>query len=213
MVVQKVHSHPRHSPNLESKATIMDSADLRRRLEVISEQRRIALRDNFEDLLTYSKQERAGNKFQRNLEVYERELKDLDAKDAGVDVERIKNLQYNIQEHEDWMSHLERSPQSKGSELDYNSKAWAVYEKQMNSLKSRAGTEPSGSSLSSFMSKRDKERAKFSKRRRFDEEQDITFINQRNYKFNLKLSRAYDKFTLPLRQKLEGVEFNDDKVN
>lgn len=43
----------------------------------------------------------------------------------------------------------------------------------------------------------------FSRRRAFDEDKDVDYINERNRKFNQKLSRAYDKYTVEIRQNLE----------
>ena len=46
-------------------------------------------------------------------------------------------------------------------------------------------------------------RANFSKRRAFRDDQDITFINERNYRFNKKIGRAYDVYTEDLKESLE----------
>lgn len=46
-------------------------------------------------------------------------------------------------------------------------------------------------------------RYNFSRRRAFNEDHDVDYINERNRKFNAKLSRAYDKYTTETRQNLE----------
>lgn len=46
-------------------------------------------------------------------------------------------------------------------------------------------------------------RYNFSRRRAFNEDADVDYINERNRKFNAKLSRAYDQYTVEIRQNLE----------
>ena len=46
-------------------------------------------------------------------------------------------------------------------------------------------------------------RAKFSRRRPFDSEGDVDYINERNMKFNKKASRFYDQYTAEIKQNLE----------
>lgn len=46
-------------------------------------------------------------------------------------------------------------------------------------------------------------REKFSRRRRFDDDADIDYINERNMKFNKKLERFYGEYTTEIKQNLE----------
>jgi hypothetical protein len=46
-------------------------------------------------------------------------------------------------------------------------------------------------------------RALFSRRRTFDDEKDVTSINERNRKFNEKLERNYSKYSNEIRGNLE----------
>ncbi|ELR22006.1 SYF2 splicing factor, putative [Acanthamoeba castellanii str. Neff] len=46
-------------------------------------------------------------------------------------------------------------------------------------------------------------RKEFSRRRTHLEDEDVTYINDRNRKFNKKLSRAYDSYTSEIKQNLE----------
>jgi len=46
-------------------------------------------------------------------------------------------------------------------------------------------------------------RSKFSRRREFYDEEDVTFINERNRIFNKKAARAYDPYTAEIKQNLE----------
>ncbi|KAJ3045509.1 hypothetical protein HDV00_009163 [Rhizophlyctis rosea] len=46
-------------------------------------------------------------------------------------------------------------------------------------------------------------RSKFSRRRAFNEDDDVTYVNERNMNFNKKISRAYDKYTTEIRASFE----------
>lgn len=46
-------------------------------------------------------------------------------------------------------------------------------------------------------------REKYSRRRAYDEDADIDYINERNMKFNKKLERFYGKYTAEIKQNLE----------
>ena len=46
-------------------------------------------------------------------------------------------------------------------------------------------------------------RSKYSRRRRFDDDADIDYINERNMKFNKKLDRFYGQYTQEIKQNLE----------
>ncbi|KAJ1674280.1 pre-mRNA-splicing factor SYF2 [Spiromyces aspiralis] len=49
----------------------------------------------------------------------------------------------------------------------------------------------------------EEKRSKFSRRRPTDEDEDITYINDRNAHFNRKLARAFDKYTKDIRDSFE----------
>jgi hypothetical protein len=49
----------------------------------------------------------------------------------------------------------------------------------------------------------EKRRQQFSRRRRFNEDEDINYINERNRVFNKKLKRFYDPYTSEIKNNLE----------
>eukprot|EP01083_Nonionella_stella_P240032 839472_1 len=53
------------------------------------------------------------------------------------------------------------------------------------------------------LAKTQERRAKFSRRRKFYDDKDISYINKRNRIFNEKVSRAFDKYTQEIRGNLE----------
>jgi len=57
--------------------------------------------------------------------------------------------------------------------------------------------------LAADVEKQIQKRAKYSRRRAHDEDEDIDYINERNMKFNKKLERFYGKHTATIKQDLE----------
>uniref|UniRef100_A0A224Z4K8 Pre-mRNA-splicing factor SYF2 n=1 Tax=Rhipicephalus zambeziensis TaxID=60191 RepID=A0A224Z4K8_9ACAR len=53
------------------------------------------------------------------------------------------------------------------------------------------------------LEKQIEKRNKYSRRRRFNDDEDIDYINERNMKFNKKLDRFYGKYTAEIKQNLE----------
>lgn len=137
----------------------------------------------------------------------ERFLAHQNAQVLGVDIERFQNRQYTIEEVEAWRRlQEERRTRKDPGFTDYNQLAFRKYEKKISALKPLApgvGGKEAVAQLAQEMREDEAARAKFSKRRKFDETEDVTYINLRNYRFNKKLSRAYDKYTEELKDNLE----------
>ena len=53
------------------------------------------------------------------------------------------------------------------------------------------------------MVRQSEKRQKFSRRREFNEDKDITYINERNRKYNEKIGRFYDEYAYEIQQNLE----------
>jgi len=53
------------------------------------------------------------------------------------------------------------------------------------------------------LKKREEKREKFSRRREIHDSEDVDYINHRNQHFNKKIARAFDKYTVEIRQNLE----------
>lgn len=64
-------------------------------------------------------------------------------------------------------------------------------------------SEEAVSRLVDDLDKQIKKREKYSRRRAYDEDEDIDYINERNMKFNKKLERFYGKYTTEIKQNLE----------
>lgn len=127
----------------------------------------------------------------------------------NIDYIRMKELQYNAFDHDDWNDTLKyKNRDFKPLFSDYTQFALNNYSKNTDNFNEKV--------TESFLSKRDGidkmvsdlnrqliEKTKFSKRKKFNNDQEVTYINQRNYKFNQKISRAYDSYTKNLRENLE----------
>lgn len=57
--------------------------------------------------------------------------------------------------------------------------------------------------MSKELEERMKARKKFSRRRQHYEGEDVDYINDQNRLFNRKASKAFDKYTVEIRQNLE----------
>lgn len=198
----------------------MDLSSQLARFHALRELREVAVAQNLEA----TKQEdaelrvnpRTKARLDRKKAEAEKYLAKQNAAAFGIDLERIQNLQYTAEEVAEWNKKMEeKKGRADTGFTDYNQLAFRKYEKKISRLDGPAGTPkkshgPSDETesdrvkaLSAEIKADDLERQKFSKRRRFNEEEDVTYINLRNYKFNKKISRAYDKYTEEIKDNLE----------
>lgn len=139
----------------------------------------------------------------------EKYLAKQNAKTLGIDLERLQNLQYTAEDVSNWNKlQEERRARVDPGFTDYNQLAFRKYEKKISTLEKGSGSAPASeqeaaAALSAEMKADEAARAKFSKRRKFNEHEDVTYINLRNYRFNKKISRAYDKYTEETKDSLE----------
>ena len=61
----------------------------------------------------------------------------------------------------------------------------------------------SGRIIANEMRRRIEKREKNKRKKMEFEQEDVSYINQRNKRFNQKISRNYDKYTAEIRQNLE----------
>lgn len=143
----------------------------------------------------------------------EKYLAKQNAASLGIDLDRIQRFNYTAEEVAEWnKKQEEKASRADSGFTDYNQLAFRKYEKKIAKLEEGSAAKTSAESLDDsnrlkeFVAeiKSDQEaRQKFSKRRKFNEDEDVTYINLRNYRFNKKLSRAYDKYTEELKDSLE----------
>ncbi|KAJ3129891.1 hypothetical protein HK098_007645 [Nowakowskiella sp. JEL0407] len=108
-----------------------------------------------------------------------------------------KEMKPNIQHYNSQKSKVEGNESAANNEFyrDANSLAYArpddkpskeVLDKVVNDLEAQL-----------------EKRSKFSRRRPYSEDGDITFINERNMRFNRKIARAFDKYTTEIKANFE----------
>lgn len=135
-------------------------------------------------------------------------LSHQNASALGIDLDRQAHLAYTIEETASWTKRTEkRAKQVDPGFTDYNQLAARKYRRKLDSLNpaqlAHQTVEEGKERVVADLVGDERRRAAFSRRRRFDEHQDVTYINQRNYRFNQKLDRAYDQYTQELRENLE----------
>lgn len=134
----------------------------------------------------------------------ENKLRNIEAGEKSVDLERIRQLDYTLAETEVWdalqkESHLGFDA---GKFSNYQNAAYHKFLKDTSRLKN--STQKEGlDRLLEDIAIQDGNAKKFSKRRKFDYDEEVTYINKRNYHFNKKLSRAFDEYTKDIRSNLE----------
>lgn len=177
----------------------MMNKSMKDRLEALREKRIQGCREN-EVFLRESKINDKMSSLSQRHKKRIAELKVLEARDAGVDVERLKSLSYTVQDVQDWETG--RAGPTHNISYDYGLRAWTSYSALVSSLKSNVDLKGK-EGIRAISTATDANRKRVSKRRKFDDEQDYTFINSRNQKFNQKLERAYEVYTANIREGLE----------
>lgn len=130
----------------------------------------------------------------------EKKLTSLEAEDLNIDLERVRLLSYNLMQTEKWNdTHKEFSS---SDTISYDDGTLKTYQKSINFSKGLNNIASKPERLKKFVENYDNSRLRNNKRRKVLYDQ-IDYINQRNYKFNLKLSRAFDSYTENTRKNLE----------
>lgn len=150
----------------------------------------------------------------------------------GIDYERKKYLEMQADEAERWERKQEKKKNLDVGFSSYEDATARQYTRltrnlkpdfeHYKSLKETVGEEvfyPSSSTIvigavpkddpekvekmAADLQKQIDKRSKYSRRRMYDEDADVDFINERNSKFNKKLERFYGKYTQDIKQNLE----------
>lgn len=122
----------------------------------------------------------------------------------------MQSLNWTAEEVSAWQNKEEVKISKKDQGFtDYNQLAFRKYNRMVSSINPdviknlEPDSEDAKANLSSDVQKQIQVRAQFSKRRHFSGDEEITYINQRNLKFNQKIARAYDKYTQETKDSLE----------
>lgn len=144
-------------------------------------------------------------KKQKATEYLEREEAHAD----GLDYDRLRAVDYTAAEFDAWNARqAEKEAQADRGFSDFADATFRKYLRNIEQIdvaaihrqqSDREGIERMVLDLNRQLAAR----ATFSKRRRFVADEDVTYISQRNYRFNQKIARAYDDYTKDLRASLE----------
>lgn len=146
----------------------------------------------------------------------------------GEDYERARLLDVQATEAEKWERIKKKKKNPDQGFSDYEAATKRQYDRLIKNMKVDMDTyqrqkekndnEASGSSvipgthkpteeavdkLADTVEKLIEKRAKYSRRRAYDDDADIDYINERNAKFNKKLERFYGEYTAEIKQNLE----------
>ncbi|XP_039589399.1 pre-mRNA-splicing factor SYF2 isoform X2 [Passer montanus] len=152
--------------------------------EVVEEDKRLKLPPNWE-----AKKAR----LEWELQVQEKK-KECAAR--GEDYERVKLLQVSAEDAERW----ERKRKRKNPDLgfsDYAAAQLRQYQRLTRQIK------PDLEQYERLKEQWIEKREKYSRRRPYNDDADIDYINERNAKFNQKAERFYGKYTAEIKQNLE----------
>lgn len=185
--------------------------------EVVEEDRRNKLPENFEA------------KKRKGEWILQEEEKKKAAEARGEDYDRIKVLDVSAEDAEKWERKKKKKNPDQGFS-DYEQASFRQYQRltkqmkpdmeeyQRNKEKMGQDMYPSVDSLMqgthkdseeginrmvADLEKQIEKRSKYSRRRAFNEEDDIDYINERNMRFNKKIERFYGKYTTEIKQNLE----------
>jgi pre-mRNA-splicing factor SYF2 len=188
-------------------------------VEVVEEYKRSQLPSNWEKKREWAQ-----------FKVDEAEKKEA-AEAEGQDYERLKMLDVQADEASKWENRRQAKRNADPGFSDYEAATARQYNRLVKQIKpnpeeyeqtkqemgdtafyagrdtlihglhkdTKQGIDRMVKDLDDQMSRRDK----YSRRRRFDDEADIDYINERNMKFNKKLERFYGQYTAEIKQNLE----------
>ena len=144
-------------------------------------------------------------KEERKLQTAQNLLEKKTKLEQGFDLEREKCLNMTAEEFQN--AHKRKIKKMKKADTgfsDYAQMSFRKYKKKVKKLGSEMLNEVgSADRVAEDIKEDDKKRSGFSKVRRIDNSDDVTYINDRNLKFNQKLSRHYEKYTKDLVDNLE----------
>ncbi|KAF3820183.1 hypothetical protein GH733_015692 [Mirounga leonina] len=152
--------------------------------EVVEEDKRLKLPANWE-----------ARKARLEWELQEEEKK-KECAARGEDYEKVKLLEISAEDAERW----ERKKRRKNPDLGFSDYA-AAQLRQYHRLTKQI--KPDMETYERLREKQIEKRDKYSRRRPYNDDADIDYINERNAKFNKKAERFYGKYTAEIKQNLE----------
>ena len=199
----------------------------RLKLKELSIKRKEAQKEHQKERLPEKEESaRSKRKRQEALEL----LQEQELEQQGIDVDRERNLRYTAEDQERWDEKLKLKEErmdagfsdftqiqaKKYSKMvkeiavdlqGYNAQKEDVdfYRDADNKSYAHPDHKPSKEAIGKLVKaieEQDKKRKEFSRRRAVKDEQ-VTYINERNMRYNKKINRAYDKYTKEVKDNFE----------
>lgn len=194
--------------------------DFKAKLQKLKEQRKQASHINFKEVLEENERlKRPANwekRLERNLKKIEDEEERQKAEELGIDYELKKSMDFQADELERWDRLKASKKKQEPGVVDFEAATKRQYARLTKKLKSdleqettlpnTSTTEDSKEGIERMVEDVNKQieiRSKRSRRRRFDDDADVDYINERNMKFNKKLERFYGSYTEEIKQNFE----------
>ncbi|KAJ3385428.1 pre-mRNA-splicing factor syf2 [Lobulomyces angularis] len=215
-----------------SKATKISNKpnSFEERFSILKKKRLDSLTENRNDVKAdLHKSVVLNKKNEQKLKKFEDLTQKMSAEEKGLDYERIKALDYSAEDFEKWEE--KQAEKRKVADVGFSDYAQAaakkyvklskeikpdleLYEKQkefdqifkVDKLSQSQDNKPHQASIDKMakdINNQIEKREKLSKRRPHNEEDDVTYINNRNKHFNKKISRAFDKYTKDIKDSFE----------
>nr|CAD2172432.1 unnamed protein product [Meloidogyne enterolobii] len=201
-------------------------AQFKERFKSLHQKREESRKINHEQVVEEDRRSKLPANFEAKRRRQEWELAELEAKkkaeERGEDFERLKALdtQADVAEKMETAKRRKNNPDT--GFASYEAMSLRQYERQTNSIKpdmegeeqfypsantliqgSHYPTDKALDRLSEDVHNQMKKRDQYHRRRMFDPDAPIDFINERNRKFNHKLERYYGKYTANIKEDLE----------
>jgi len=208
-------------------------ADRMKKLKELHMRRNEARRENHAEVVEEDKRKNLPANYEarkrRQEWIVNEEKRKQEALDRGEDYDRVKHLDITADEAE----RLQRKKKKKNPDTgfsDYEAATFRLYERNVKGIKvdmdkyesereklgeafyPTAGTvlhglhkdsQDSINKMADDVERQISKRDKYSRRRKYDPDADVDYINERNMAFNKKLERFYGDYTQETKQNLE----------
>ncbi|KAJ3332700.1 hypothetical protein HDU76_013379 [Blyttiomyces sp. JEL0837] len=195
---QRLKSNPKAETRTDWKRKEAEElqAKLAAEEEGVDYERVRAMNYSVEDVERYEKKQK---KKEKNMDHGFTDFAQISAKKYKKQVREIKPNFGHYQEQK-------REAQLVGNTVSGDVNDDGFYRDANNLAYAAIGNKPSEESVDKLVKevlKQEEMRKNFSRRRAFNEDEDVTYINERNMRFNKKISRAYDKYTADIKASFE----------
>uniref|UniRef100_A0A8C5PPH5 Pre-mRNA-splicing factor SYF2 n=1 Tax=Leptobrachium leishanense TaxID=445787 RepID=A0A8C5PPH5_9ANUR len=226
-------SEEESSPVTKEGSTALKREDRLRKFRELHLKRNEARKQNHQEVVEEDKRQKLPSNWEARKSRLEWELKEEEKKQEcaakGVDYKRAKLLEISAEDADRWERKKKRKNPDNGFS-DYAAAHLRQYQRLTRQIKpdleeyerdkEKHGEDfyPTSDSLYhgthvpsqqgidrmvSDLEKQIEKREKYSRRRAYNDDADIDYINERNAKFNKKAERFYGKYTAEIKQNLE----------